>query len=57
MRAAAAWISFQSSWHLEDLLETRRHIADLLSIDPKYARCYALLATHSPGCLAKSPER
>jgi adenylate cyclase len=45
MRAAAAWISFQSSWKLEYLLETRRHIADSLSIDPKYARCHALLAS------------
>jgi TolB-like protein len=45
MRAAAAWISFQSSWQLEDLLETRRHLADSLSIDPKYARCHALLAS------------
>jgi adenylate cyclase len=26
-------------------LETRRHLADALSIDPKYARCYAMLAS------------
>jgi adenylate cyclase len=45
MRAAAAWISFQSSWQMEYLLETRRHLADSLSIDPKYARCYAMLAS------------
>jgi len=45
MRAAAAWVSFQSSWQVEDLLEARRHLADSLSIDPKYARCYAMLAS------------
>lgn len=45
MRAAAAWISFQSSWQMEDLLEVRRHLTDSLSIDPKYARCYAMLAS------------
>ncbi|NOJ39621.1 adenylate/guanylate cyclase domain-containing protein [Bradyrhizobium australiense] len=45
MRAAAAWISFQASWQMEDLLETRQHLADSLSIDPKYARCYAMLAS------------
>jgi adenylate cyclase len=45
MRAAASWISFQSSWQMEHLLETRRHLADSLSIDPKYARCYAMLAS------------
>ncbi len=45
MRAAAAWVSFQSSWQMEDLLEARRHLADSLSIDPKYARCYAMLAS------------
>ena len=45
MRAAAAWVAFQSSWQMEDLLEARRHLADLLSIDPKYARCYTMLAS------------
>ena len=45
MRAAAAWVSFQSSWQLRDLVEARRHLADSLSIDPKYARCYAMLAS------------
>jgi adenylate cyclase len=45
MRAAAAWASFQSSWKLEDLLETRRHLADSLKIDPKYARTYSLWAS------------
>jgi adenylate cyclase len=45
MRAAAAWASFQSSWKLEQLLETRRHLADSLRIDPKYARAYSLLAS------------
>jgi adenylate cyclase len=45
MRAAAAWVSFQSSWQLEDLLEARQHLADSLSIDPKYARCYTMLAS------------
>jgi adenylate cyclase len=44
-RAAAAWISFQSSWKIESLLETRQHLADSLAIDPKYARAYSLLAS------------
>jgi adenylate cyclase len=45
MRAAAAWASFQSSWKLDQLLETRQHLADSLKIDPKYARAYSLLAS------------
>lgn len=45
VRAAATWALFQSSWKLESLLETRRHIANALSIDPKYARTYSLLAS------------
>jgi adenylate cyclase len=45
MRAAAAWASFQSSWKLDQLLETRRHLADSLKSDPKYARAYSLLAS------------
>jgi adenylate cyclase len=45
MRAAAAWVSFQSTWKLENLLETRRHLAESLSIDPKYARAYSLQAS------------
>jgi adenylate cyclase len=45
MRAAAAWASFQSSWKLDHLLETRQHLADSLKIDPKYARAYSLLAS------------
>jgi len=45
MRAAAAWISFQSSWQMDDLLEARRHLAASLAIDPKYARCYAMLSS------------
>jgi adenylate cyclase len=45
MRAAAAWASFQSSWKLESLLETRRYLAASLKIDPKYARAYSLLAS------------
>jgi adenylate cyclase len=45
MRAAAAWASFQSSWKLDQLLETRGHLADSLKIDPKYARAYSLLAS------------
>ena len=45
MRAAAAWASFQSSWKLESLLETRQHLANSLKIDPKYARAYSLLAS------------
>ena len=45
MRAAAAWASFQSSWKLDQLLETRQHLANSLKIDPKYARAYSLLAS------------
>jgi adenylate cyclase len=45
MRAAAAWVSFQSSWKIEDLSETRRHLAESLSIDSKYARAYSMLAS------------
>ena len=45
MRAAAAWASFQSSWKLENLVEARRHLADSLRIDPKYARAYSLMAS------------
>jgi adenylate cyclase len=45
MRAGAAWLSFQSSWQPEYLLETRRRLADSLAIDPSYARCYAMLAS------------
>src|SRR5579864_6808178 len=44
-RAAAAWISFQSSWKIESLLETRKHLTDSLAVDPKYARAYSLLAS------------
>jgi adenylate cyclase len=47
MRAAAAWTSFQSSWQQKSLLETQRHLANSLFIDPGYARCYAMLSgTH-----------
>jgi len=45
MRAAAAWASFQSSWKLENLVEARRHLAESLRIDPKYARAYSLMAS------------
>ena len=45
MRAAAAWALFQSSWKLDHLQETRRHLAESLNIDPKYARAYSLLAS------------
>ena len=45
MRAAAAWALFQSSWKLEHLLETRKHLAASLKIDSKYARAYSLLAS------------
>jgi adenylate cyclase len=45
--AAAAWVSLQSSWRLDDLTETRRHLAASLAIDPKYARaCSMLASTH-----------
>jgi adenylate cyclase len=45
MRAAAVWVSFQSSWKMDDLLEARRHLADSLEIDPKYARAYSMLSS------------
>jgi adenylate cyclase len=45
VRAAAAWVSFLSSWKIEDLSETRRCLAESLSIDPKYARAYAMLSS------------
>jgi adenylate cyclase len=45
MRAAAAWASFQSSWKLESLLETRRHLTESLKIDPNYARAHSMLAS------------
>jgi adenylate cyclase len=45
MRAAASWVSFLSSWKIEDLTETRRCLAGSLSVDSKYARAYALLAS------------
>jgi adenylate cyclase len=45
LRAATAWASFQSSWKLENLLETRQHLAESLKNDPKYARAHSLLAS------------
>jgi len=45
MRATAAWVLFLSSWKIEDLSETRRCLAESLSIDPKYARAYAMLSS------------
>jgi TolB-like protein len=45
VRAAAAWASFLSSWKINDLSETRRYLAESLSIDPKYARAYAMLSS------------
>ncbi len=45
VRAVAAWVSFQSSWKLDSLLETRRHLADSLSVNSKYARALSLLAS------------
>jgi adenylate cyclase len=45
MRAAADWASFQASWKLENLLETRRHLGESLRIDPKYARAHSLMAS------------
>jgi adenylate cyclase len=44
-RAAAAWASFQASWNMESLSDTRRHLAASLAIDPKYARAYSMLAS------------
>jgi len=47
MRAADTFASFMSSFKSEDLYETRRLLEKSLSIDPKYARAYALLSrTH-----------
>jgi adenylate cyclase len=45
LRAAAAWALFQSSWKIEDLLETRRHLMESLSIDPRSARVYSMLSS------------
>jgi adenylate cyclase len=45
MRAAATWASFQSTWKLENLLETRQHLAESLKIDPTYARAHSMLAS------------
>jgi len=45
VRAGAAWASFQSSWKLADLAETRRLLSASLSIDPKYARAYSLMSS------------
>jgi len=45
MRAAADWASFQASWKLENLLETRQHLRESLRIDPKYARAHSLMAS------------
>lgn len=45
MRGAAAWLSFLSSWKLEELEQARHCLSDALSIDPKYARAYVLLST------------
>jgi adenylate cyclase len=45
MRAANAWVLFQSSWKIEGLFETRRHLEESLSIDPKYARAYSMLSS------------
>jgi adenylate cyclase len=44
-RAAAAWAAFQASWTMENLSDTRRHLAASLAIDPKYARAYSMLAS------------
>jgi adenylate cyclase len=45
MRAAAAWVSFLSSWKIEDLRETRGCLEKSLSIDSRYARAHAMLAS------------
>jgi len=45
LRANTAWATFQSSWKLGDLLETRQHLAESLKNDPKYARAHLLLAS------------
>jgi adenylate cyclase len=45
LRAATAWAMFQSSWKLENLIETRQHLAESLKDDPKYARAHSLLAS------------
>jgi len=45
MRGAAAWVSFLSSWKIENLKKTRQWLEGSLSVDSKYARAYALLAS------------
>jgi adenylate cyclase len=45
LRANTAWATFQSSWKLQDLLETRQCLAESLKNDPKYARAHSLLAS------------
>jgi adenylate cyclase len=44
LQGADAHLSFMSSFSVEDLRETRRLLQRSLSIDPGYARSYALLA-------------
>jgi adenylate cyclase len=44
LQGADAHLSFRSSYSVEDLCEARRLLQRSLSIDPSYARSYALLA-------------
>jgi TolB-like protein/Tfp pilus assembly protein PilF len=44
LQAADVMASFDASFSIEDLYETRRLLQQSLSIDPNYARSYALLA-------------
>ena len=44
MRAADTFVSFQSSFNVPELYETRRLLEYSLSIDPMYARAYSVLA-------------
>jgi len=45
LRGVTAWTSFQFSWKLGDLLETRQHLVDSLTIDPQFARAHSLMAS------------
>jgi adenylate cyclase len=70
MRAADTFASFQSSFKVEQLYETRRLLEHALTLDPAYARAYSLLAVayvmawhqpldgefFSPGILTRAHE-
>jgi adenylate cyclase len=45
MRAADAWATFLTAWRKEELYEVRGLLEKALSLDPKFARTYTLLAS------------